>query len=89
MLYKVGLPGWRIAAKLGVPLGVNVKITHDPEANVFIATSPNLQGLVVETESFEDLLKEIQFCANDLLQDALHRQVQAYTKILVMDEVIA
>ena len=89
MLCKVGLPGWRIAAKLGVPLGVNVEITHDPEANVFIATSPNLQGLVVETESFEDLLKEIQFCANDLLQDALHRQVQAYTKILVMDEVIA
>jgi hypothetical protein len=35
-------------AKIGMPLLIKVEIIHDDEANVYIATSSDLTGLVVE-----------------------------------------
>ena len=60
--YRVGQPGWKVAAKLGVPLQVEVKILWDPEAKVFVATSEDFLpkfGMVAEAETWDGLKKEL------------------------------
>lgn len=89
LLYRIGFPGWKLAAKLGVTLRVKVEIAHNAEANVFIATSPDLKGLVVEAETFEELLKEIEYCSNDLLHIAFERDIPFQSNIQVSQEAIA
>ena len=83
MFYKVGVPGWKFAAKLGIKLRVEVEIAHDAEADVFIALSPNLRGLVVEAETFEDLLSEVKNCSDALLREYLGHRVTFQASIRV------
>lgn len=89
MLYRIGFPGWRLAARLGITLTLKVELEYDAEANVFIATSPDLKGLIVEAETFEELLQEIKFCANDLLEVAFQRNIEVKPNIQVSEEAIA
>ncbi|WP_221902257.1 DUF1902 domain-containing protein [Bathymodiolus platifrons methanotrophic gill symbiont] len=37
-----------------------INIIYDDEVNVFIATSKDIPGLVLETEHFNDLKKEVE-----------------------------
>lgn len=67
MFYRVGLPFWKIAADLGVPMMVRVNAFHDKEANVFVATSPDLKGLVAEAETLDALEREVTATAIGLL----------------------
>ena len=68
-MYRVGYPGWRLAAKLGVSLKVRVDVIYDDEAKVFVATSEDLKGLVVEATTIEDLRNEIMSCAGELMSE--------------------
>ena len=43
---------------MGVSLLIKVEIIHDNEANVYVATSPDLKGLVVEAETLDELEKK-------------------------------
>ncbi len=54
-------------AKLGVPLAINVTVIYDDEAKVYIATSADLKGLVVEAETLDDLAKEVAELVPELL----------------------
>ena len=58
-MYRVGFPGWKIAARIGVPILVKIDVIHDKEAKVFVATSRDLPGLVVETNAMEKLFPEV------------------------------
>lgn len=70
-MYRVGFPGWKLAASLGVTLVFRVDVLQDPEAGVYLATSPDIPGLVAEAPSIEELFKEVHHGADMLLQDQL------------------
>ncbi len=61
-----------------------VKISWDAEASVWIATSDDIPGLVLESESFDKLLAETRSAAPELL--AINRPESAVTNILFLSE---
>ena len=74
-MYRVGLPGWKLAAKLGVPVRLRVNITQDLEANVYIAESPDLDGLIVEGHTLDEIKDEALMAAGTLLEMELRTKV--------------
>ncbi len=64
--WRLGFPGWRFAARLGVALKVKVDVFHDKEAQVYFATSDDI-GLAVEAESLDSLMTEIHAALSELL----------------------
>jgi predicted RNase H-like HicB family nuclease len=72
-MYKVGFPGWKLAAKLGVPVRLRVFIAQDLESNVYVAQSPDLEGLVLEGQTLEEIKKEALSCSKFLLEIALNK----------------
>ena len=62
-MYRVGFPFWKLAAHLGIPLSLRMQVMHDDEADVYIATSTDLAGLVHN-------------CAEMLIERALHRPLK-------------
>lgn len=45
-----------------------IHISWDPEANVWIATSDDIPGLVLEAGSFDALLERVRFAVPELLE---------------------
>lgn len=45
-----------------------VKLIWDPEASVWVATSDDIPGLVLEGGSFDALLERVRFAAPELLE---------------------
>ena len=72
MAYRVGLPGWKFLARRGFPVTLRVQIMRDQESGVYIARSPDLDGLVVEATSLDVLRTEALGAADVLLELALH-----------------
>jgi predicted RNase H-like HicB family nuclease len=70
-MYRVGFPGWKLAARWNVPLLIRLNVTRDGEAGVYIATSPDLRGLVVEAATLEELHRELNCCVDMLLKEIL------------------
>ena len=73
-MYRIGFPFWKQAARLGVPLKLRIDVIRDPEANVFVATSKDLKGLVCEALSMDDLVKEVHLATTELLTLELRAQ---------------
>lgn len=67
-MYRVGLPFWKAAARHGIPVTLRVDIKRDPEAGVYFATSPDLDGLVVEAATLDELRAEALGAAEVLLE---------------------
>ena len=70
------MPFWKFAARHGVPLLFRVEVIRDEEAGVYIATSPDLPGLVVEAETKDRLLSECLTCADALIEDGLKEKLK-------------
>ena len=51
-MYRLGWPCAAFFAEMGVPLLIKVEIIHDNEANVYVATSPDLKGLGCRSGNF-------------------------------------
>jgi Domain of unknown function (DUF1902) len=75
-MYRIGFPGWRLAARCGIPLVLRIDVQHDTEAGVYVATSPDLLGLVVEEKSVEQLFKSVYDCADMLLAAQLSKPLR-------------
>lgn len=78
-MYRVGWPLWKLAAR-HVPLLIRLEVEHDKEGGVFIVTSPDLRGLVVEMSdatSAADLHREIDGCVSMLMAEALKKAPKA------------
>lgn len=73
--YRIGFPLWRQAARLGVPLSLRVDVIHDAEAQMYVATSEDLRGLVCEAATIEELRGEVEAAVMDLLDVYLKRRV--------------
>ena len=76
-MYRVGFPGWKLAARIGVPLLLRIEVIRDHEAGVFVATSPDLDGLVAEAKTADELVRAVYDCTDMLLEYALHRPPKA------------
>lgn len=66
-MYRLGWIFAKWFAKIGIPLLIKVEIIHDDEAGVYIATSSDLIGLVVEAETLDELEKEVLELVPELL----------------------
>ena len=67
--YRVGFPGWKIAARLGLTLKVRVNVLWDDEAKVFVAHIDDFLpefGCVAEAATWDGLKTEL----NNVLDDA-------------------
>lgn len=47
---------------------LTIKMTWDPETCVWIAESDNVPGLVLESGSFDALIKRVRFAVPELLE---------------------
>jgi predicted RNase H-like HicB family nuclease len=74
-MYRIGLPFWKQAARLGIPLNIRVNVMRDDEANVFVATSDDLRGLVCEASTMDELVTEINATIDELLSFHLNNSV--------------
>jgi predicted RNase H-like HicB family nuclease len=88
MSYRAGLPGWKLFARAGMPISLRVNVVKDDEADVYVGSSPDLRGLVVEAPTLEELRLEINGAASRLLALELHRPpMHAKTDIRLRDAV--
>jgi len=75
-MYLVGWPLWKLAARVGIPLVVKIDVIHDEETGVYIATSPNLQGLVAEAQSKDRLIGAVYDCVDLLMEHELQHALR-------------
>ena len=57
-MYPLRFPLSSLLGSMGVPLLIKVEIICDKEAQVYVATSPDIQGLVVEADSLDEVKRE-------------------------------
>ena len=63
-----GVRNWGcIISSLSSESVIHVDVIYDSEAQVFVAESPDLQGLVVEAKTLSQLKVELQYCIAELL----------------------
>lgn len=67
MAYRVGLPLWRLAGRLGIPLSLRVYIHRDEESASYWTSSPDLGGLIVTGRTLDELVREVELAVPDLL----------------------
>ncbi len=78
--YPLGFPLSSVVQKLGIPTCVIINVMYDDEAQVFVATSKDVSGLVVESETIEQLMTETNELIPMLLSDKQHSSVMAVEK---------
>lgn len=66
-MYPMRFPFSGLLGNIGVPLIAIVNVTYDKEANVYIATSNDIKGLIVEASSFEELKSEVEQILPELI----------------------
>ena len=86
--WRLGFPGWRIAARLGFQIKIKIGVFHDTEAGVYFATSEDI-GLAVESESLDGLLKEIHAAIPVLLEVAHSSIHKPKADIRFYDDLVA
>jgi len=59
-----------------------ITLTWDDEASVWIAESPDLPGLILESHSFDELIDKVKRAVPDLLETTgqIHTQVKLHFK---------
>lgn len=65
--YKLGWPLGKFVARLGIPTLVRINVIRDDEAGVFVGTSEDLVGLVLEAETLDGLINEAKLMIPCLL----------------------
>ena len=87
MNYPIGYPFSKLFAKLGFNLIVRIDIIFDEEAKVFVATSKDVDGLVLEAENFSDLTIEVKEAITTLM--TLNKQNPVHNADLIYKNHIA
>lgn len=78
MTYPFSYPLARWVSKLGITLTIRINVVEDSEAGVYVATSPDIEGLVIESETFHGLRQEINEAIPNLLAlQNKHRKTEA------------
>lgn len=87
-MYRVGFPGWKVAARLGVPILLRVDVHFDRESKSYWADSPNLDGLVVSGATLDELRNEVRGAAESLLELQLNGHTMAKPEYRFRDEAL-
>ena len=66
-MYRLKWPFARFVASLGFRLSIKINVVFDEEANVYIATSHDLKGLVVEAETLDELKQEVALLIPEMI----------------------
>ena len=82
-MYRVGYPGWKFAAQIGVPVRLRVNIHFDAESGTYWAESPDLDGLVVSGADLDEIKSESLAAAGELLDLALKHRPKAQTDFIL------
>jgi len=67
MNYPLRFPLSHLFARFGATITVSINFIYDDDENVFIATSNDIEGLVLEAENFNELKKEVAEAIPNLL----------------------
>lgn len=70
--YRVGAPGWKSVARLGLPLKALVEIQYDKDAQVWIASCEDflpVLGIATEAETTEQLRKRLELLFKEALTE--------------------
>lgn len=67
-MYPLNWPLSMFVASLGVPLVIKVEVEYDADANVYVATSPSVRGLVVEASTLDQIRSEVEAVLPKLLE---------------------
>jgi hypothetical protein len=67
MSYPYRYPFSWFLARIGITITININFIYDDEEKVFVATSRDIQGLVLEAENFNTLKKEVEEAIPNLL----------------------
>lgn len=73
MKYRVGRPFWRAAARAGMELEVRVDVHFDAQSKTYWADSADLDGLVCEGRTWDELVPAVSDCVAMLLEAQLQR----------------
>lgn len=68
MKYPLKYPFSMLFARLGATLTIGINVFRDDEAGVYVATSKDVPGLVLEADSFNELTKEVEEAIPNLLK---------------------
>lgn len=86
MRYRVGVPGWKVAARMGVPLSLRVEVWFDPEVQSYWSRSPDLNGLILTGKTLDELWTEVRGGIDELLEVELgDKPAPAYPTLKMMD----
>ena len=66
-MYPAVLIGWKVLAKIGLPIMVTFAIAKDDEANVYIGKSVGLKGVYAEAATLEELFANLKSALDDVL----------------------
>lgn len=75
MKYRLGWPFGKVVARMGVPTLVRIDVVRDSEAGVYVGTSDDLPGLVLEADTLDELLREAHEMIPSLLDGESRGQV--------------
>ncbi len=74
MQYPINYPFAKLFQRLGFTLIVRIDVIFDAEADVYVATSKDISGLVLEAETFKALESEVQEAIINLTQFSKNTQ---------------
>ncbi|NOQ94596.1 MAG: DUF1902 domain-containing protein [Methylophaga sp.] len=86
MNYPISYPLANFFSALGIKLIIRIDFIHDKEADVFVATSKDIQGLVVEAASYEELQSEIKE-AIATLSELSNSKNNMHTDVVLTDRI--
>lgn len=85
MHYRYGWPMGHLLAKAGVPTKIRVDVIRDEEAGVFVGTSMDLRGLVVESDTLEGIVREARLLIPDLVRSPSELGPETVTDVRYRD----
>ncbi len=68
MNYPLRYPASLLLSRLGATITMKIDVIHDKEANVYVATSQDITGLVLEAKTFDEIIKESEDAIPALLE---------------------
>lgn len=89
MSYPLIYPLSWLFARLGVTISIDINFIYDDEEKVFIATSKDIQGLVLEAENFNVLKKEVEEAVFNLLNLSCKKPLSRISTDVIFKDHIA
>ena len=90
MNYPLRYPFSLLFARFGVTISIEINFIYDDEVNVFIATSKDMPGLVLEAENFNDLKREVEEAIPNLFSlNSKSAPAKTTTDVIFRDHITA